>query len=206
MARPVNISDQRIIDTARELFLERGLAATEMKDIAQRVGIGRSSLYRHFESKESLAFSIAAEILTGLSEAETEPLPETADGAAALLLILERYVERLIQRREQIRFLDEFDQLFSDAYPAGKAAADYIAFIKGGRHDAVEEALVRGAEDGSLSPERSPGFTALFLLNTLLGLAQRVLPRAAHYQEEQGYSLEFLRQCPRVLVQGISAK
>lgn len=206
MARPVNISDQRIIDTARELFLERGLAATEMKDIAQRVGIGRSSLYRHFESKESLAFSIAAGILTELDKAEAEPLPETADGASALLFILERYVERLIGRIEQVRFLDEFDQLFSDAYPAGKAANDYIAFIKELKHSSVEEALARGAADGSLLPIQSTDFTARFLQNTLLGLAQRVLPRAAHYQEEQGYSLEFLRQCPRVLVQGISAK
>lgn len=206
MARPVNISDQRIIDTARELFLERGLAGTEMKDIAQRVGIGRSSLYRHFESKESLAFSIAAEILTGLSEAEEEPLPETANGAEALLLTLERYVERLIGRIEQVRFLDEFDQFFSDAYPAGKAANDYIAFIKGLKHSEMEEALARGVEDGSLCPVQSTDFTARFLQNTLLGVAQRVLPRMAHYQEEHGYSLEFLRQCPRVLVQGISAK
>ena len=50
MARPVDISDEAIIDVAQVLFLEKGIAATEMKDIAQRAKIGRSSLYRHFES------------------------------------------------------------------------------------------------------------------------------------------------------------
>ena len=43
MARPVDISDEAIIDVAQVLFLEKGIAATEMKDIAQRAKIGRTT-------------------------------------------------------------------------------------------------------------------------------------------------------------------
>lgn len=40
----------------RSWFLSEGLAATEMKEIAHRSSISRSTLYRMFESRETLAF------------------------------------------------------------------------------------------------------------------------------------------------------
>ena len=91
MARPVDISDEAIIDVAQVLFLEKGIAATEMKDIAQRAKIGRSSLYRHFESKESIAFGIAGRILTDLTAVLEQPVTETETGAQELREVLERY-------------------------------------------------------------------------------------------------------------------
>lgn len=207
MARSVDISDEEVIRIARELFLEKGIAATEMKDIAQKANIGRSSLYRHFESKESLAFYTAAQILTEFNQALEGPAPNADTGARELLYILERYVQALIENPAWVRFLDEFDQLFSDAYPASKAAEDYIAFNKQlSNHHHVEAALARGVRDGSLRLACPHRFAAQFLLNTLLGLAQRVVPRAEHFQQEQEYSLEYLTQCPKILVDSFSAK
>lgn len=206
MARPVDISDEAIIDIAQELFLEKGIAATEMKDIAQRAGIGRSSLYRHFESKESLAFGIAARILTQITAVLETPGPETETGAQALREILQRYVQTLIENPAWVRFLDEFDQFFSDVYPESKAAVDYISFnrqLSNGRLDAV---LEKGARDGSLRLHGSSRFMGRFLLNTLLALAQRILPRAEHYEQEHGYSLEYLTLLPQVLTDGLSGK
>ncbi|MEE8580920.1 MAG: TetR/AcrR family transcriptional regulator [Myxococcota bacterium] len=44
----------RILDAAEELFAERGLAGTAVRDIAARVGLTPASLYNHFESKQVL--------------------------------------------------------------------------------------------------------------------------------------------------------
>lgn len=52
----------RIADAAARLASERGIAATTVDDIAAAAGIGRATLFRHFDSKE-LA------IATGLSGA-----------------------------------------------------------------------------------------------------------------------------------------
>ncbi|WP_418667891.1 TetR/AcrR family transcriptional regulator [Allofournierella sp.] len=206
MARPVDISDEAIIDIAQELFFEQGIAATEMKDIAQRAGIGRSSLYRHFESKESIAFSIAARILTQLTAVLETPGPQAETGAQALLEILKRYVQKLVENPAWVRFLDEFDQFFSDVYPESKAALDYISFNRQLSNGMVDAALERGAQDGSLHLHGSSKFMGRFLLNTLLALAQRILPRAQHYDQEQGYSLEYLTLLPQVLADGLSGK
>lgn len=206
MARPIDIKDEEIIEIAQELFLKKGIAATEMKDIAQRAGIGRSSLYRHFESKESIAFNVAVHILTEIETVLEEPEPRTETGAQALLQVLNRYMNKLIEHPKWVRFLDEFDQFFSDVYPKSKAAEEYISFNRRLSSGMVDVALKRGEQDGSLKLHGSIRFTGLFLLNTLLAMAQRIIPRAEHYQQEHGYSQEYLSLLPQILVNGISAK
>src|SRR5581483_11692925 len=44
----------QIIEAAREVFLEQGLIATRIKDIAERAGITEPFFYRFFSSKEHL--------------------------------------------------------------------------------------------------------------------------------------------------------
>ncbi|MEZ5136913.1 MAG: helix-turn-helix domain-containing protein [Acidimicrobiales bacterium] len=43
-----------ILDAAADLFAERGVVGTEMADIAEAVGIARSSLYRYFPDKDHI--------------------------------------------------------------------------------------------------------------------------------------------------------
>ena len=45
---------QRLRDAVRELILERGFDQATLRDIAQRAGMGASSIYRHVGSKEEL--------------------------------------------------------------------------------------------------------------------------------------------------------
>ena len=46
-----------ILKAARELFAERGFDRATLRTIAERAGIGASSIYRHFQSKEELLIS-----------------------------------------------------------------------------------------------------------------------------------------------------
>ncbi len=47
-------SRQRIVATARGLFVERGYASVSMQQIADATGLRKASLYHHFKSKETL--------------------------------------------------------------------------------------------------------------------------------------------------------
>lgn len=51
-------TSEAILEAARDLFFERGLAGTSMRDIAHRVGIVQSSLYNHFPTKEALVRAV----------------------------------------------------------------------------------------------------------------------------------------------------
>lgn len=45
---------QRIVDAARELHAEHGIAATRWDEIAARAGVGVGTVYRHFRSLDEL--------------------------------------------------------------------------------------------------------------------------------------------------------
>lgn len=49
---------ERILNAAIDLFAENGFGNVSVRDIAQRVGIRASSLYKHYESKEDILNSI----------------------------------------------------------------------------------------------------------------------------------------------------
>lgn len=47
-------TNQRILDSARSLYIEYGLRRTTMEDVAKRAGMGRATLYRRFSEKDQL--------------------------------------------------------------------------------------------------------------------------------------------------------
>ena len=50
--------------TALRLFVEKGIAETTIRDIASNAGIAEGTMYRHFVSKEELAWTLFEENLT----------------------------------------------------------------------------------------------------------------------------------------------
>lgn len=53
MARPVTITQEAILEAAREVFLERGIRATTA-EIAQRAGVSEGSVFNRFKTKQEL--------------------------------------------------------------------------------------------------------------------------------------------------------
>jgi AcrR family transcriptional regulator len=50
--------EQEILQAARDVFAERGFEKTSIDDIAERVGIGKGTVYLHFASKEELLIAL----------------------------------------------------------------------------------------------------------------------------------------------------
>jgi AcrR family transcriptional regulator len=73
--------ERTILDAALELFLEKGMDATSIEQIAKRAGVAKLTLYRRWSSKEELLARAIEEMRSGLpdldllADAET-PLPE----------------------------------------------------------------------------------------------------------------------------------
>ena len=58
MKTETNTKKQFILNTAADLFKEKGYSASSMRDLAARVGIEPSSIYSHIRSKEDLLSEI----------------------------------------------------------------------------------------------------------------------------------------------------
>ena len=60
------ITRQRIIDAAREVFLSRGVSRTSMEQIAAQAGVTRGAIYWHFSNKTELFSALREQVLLPL--------------------------------------------------------------------------------------------------------------------------------------------
>jgi AcrR family transcriptional regulator len=72
LSNKAQASREAILVAALELFLQHGVATTRVEDIATRAGVGKGSVYLHFQTKEELFGVVVAEgISARLQQAET---------------------------------------------------------------------------------------------------------------------------------------
>jgi AcrR family transcriptional regulator len=60
------MTGQRILDTALELLLEQGIRKTSMDEVAERVGVTRMTVYRHFRDKKDLVRAVFLRLAEGI--------------------------------------------------------------------------------------------------------------------------------------------
>lgn len=63
---PVN--QKRIVEVAKELFMEKGIESTKMDEVAKQAGMSKSTLYVYFKSKEEIVDYISLEAMKYLLE------------------------------------------------------------------------------------------------------------------------------------------
>src|SRR5471030_1474819 len=79
---------QRIIEAARELFLERGFDRVSVADIAERAEVGRTTFFRHFGDKQEVVFAKEQELfdtITATGQADGTPTTRSATEAVEQL-------------------------------------------------------------------------------------------------------------------------
>ncbi|WP_375002998.1 TetR/AcrR family transcriptional regulator [Aeromicrobium sp. CTD01-1L150] len=67
MARPRSTSADAIIDTAAQLFLDRGFHKTSIEDVAEAAGISKPTVYTYVKSKQWLLDQIILRVINDLS-------------------------------------------------------------------------------------------------------------------------------------------
>jgi AcrR family transcriptional regulator len=158
---------EAILEAARQLLAEKGLAA-EIREIAERAGVGVGSLYRHFGSREGLVRAVmqaaAEDLVQRVRVAATERDPkgairETIHAGAALF---ERFgvLTEVILRGQTNEFPDPKTEAFPDPI------------------DLAASVLQRGVEDGSFRsdldvPVAIAALGSIFESGMLLALASR---------------------------------
>lgn len=77
MTQPASASRpqrDKILDVAQDLFAQRGYAGIGLAEVAEGVGLSKSSLFHHFPSKAQLYTTVMARILTNLDDEVTKAL------------------------------------------------------------------------------------------------------------------------------------
>jgi AcrR family transcriptional regulator len=93
-----------IIDAARELFVEKGVEAVTMREIAKRIGYSATSIYLHFADKEAVLKAICDTDFLTLAQAQTHIL-QMADPVERMLALGKGYAEFAISHPNHYRLM-----------------------------------------------------------------------------------------------------
>ncbi|MBR4458491.1 MAG: TetR/AcrR family transcriptional regulator [Clostridia bacterium] len=179
---------EALIAAARELFLENGIRAVEIKTIAEKAGLHRSTLYRHAMDKNQLAFYVVEQEMRELVALDLERLNALPSrGYDRLEAFCHLLLDDFESRPNLLRLLNEFDAIYTDDYPDIPEANDYVITMQRLHHSTVQLVL-EGLADHSLTNIPDVSAFSNMLNNTILGLSLRFFPREKHYAEEQNAS------------------
>ena len=81
-------SREEIVDAARRVLLQKGIAATTLDAVAREVGLTKAALYYYYPSKDALFFEIIFEILEAHAQAVHDAVESASNGAEALRAIV----------------------------------------------------------------------------------------------------------------------
>ena len=161
----------RIVEQARELFLDHGYSKVSASEIAEALGISKKTLYREFESKEDI---LRAVILPKLKEAtkrledaindRSQPFPERLKGVLAVISTQQQRVSHVLMRdvcvhapeiwqeiqvQKQAR-LKKFEKMLEEGVRLGYFRSDIPQEIIVRMHTAAVESLMTPQSLGEL--------------------------------------------------------
>jgi AcrR family transcriptional regulator len=163
-----------VLNAAVRLFNEHGYDATSMFDIAESLGITKSSVYHHINGKEHLLQMAVDRALDGLFEAAEDV--KSLGGSA---------FERLAQlTRRSVLVLDErFEFVTLLLRIRGNTAVEQHALARRRVFDGIVTDLVKQAQaEGSVRPDVDPATAARLLFGMVNSLTEWYRPRRGSAQ------------------------
>jgi len=106
-------TSERLVAAAFDLFAERGYDDTTVDDIAARAGVGRTTFFRHYGSKEAVIFPAHDDLLAritarlGLAAASSRDLAVVE----AARIVLRHYVAEGDRARQRYRLISQVPAL-----------------------------------------------------------------------------------------------
>ena len=146
-------SRDKILDVAEDLFARRGFAGVGMREVADRVGLGKSSLFHHFRGKTQLYFEVLARVLDRIRvrlepalRPDVGPLERLDRGLGALIDAL---AEHPATARLLLRALFEDDEFPAEPGPEAERAErileDTLESIRRVLREGMEQGVLRRA-------------------------------------------------------------
>lgn len=183
--------EQRIIDIALDVFVERGYEGTNIPAIADAAGYNKRTIYLYFQNKREIFLAVALQCMQLLKESlETaaELVAEDRAGlkefAWAFFCFAEDYPEYmdLIMIYESRYFVyHEADkpQDYGQRHVACQAVSDQIA-------DMAEAAIEKAMNNGTFITDLKPRQLMLLLWGQIFGVIQILRIREKHFEDAFG--------------------
>ena len=153
---------EELLSIAAELFAERGLRATTVRDIADAAGILSGSLYHHFASKEAIVDEILRGFLDALFGEYRRIVGSWLGPRATLEALVRASFEAIHRDRNEVAiYQDELKHL------RGNPRFDYLRERNTEFREMWTDVLRRGMESGDFRGDLDVRLTYRFLRDTV---------------------------------------
>jgi AcrR family transcriptional regulator len=138
---------QRILDVARELFVEQGYEAVSMRKIAERIEYSPTAIYLHFQDKEALLEELCGNDFRALAR-EFIVFAQIRDPLERLRASGMAYVDFALSHPQHYRLMfmtptPQHAHSAENLASRGKIDEDAYAFLRATMAQAIEEKRVR---------------------------------------------------------------
>ncbi|MFI6102835.1 TetR/AcrR family transcriptional regulator [Streptomyces sp. NPDC051310] len=176
MARTKEFDPDAALQSALELFWERGYEATSMADLVDRLGIGRASIYATFGSKHELYLKAMDRYAETREPDLVVQLSQPGPALPAVRAVVRRFAAEASSDEERLVGCF-FTNTAAELAPHDRAATRRVEISWEHIETALHSALVRAQAQGELPADRAPRALARTLLVLLQGI--RIVGKAS---------------------------
>jgi TetR/AcrR family transcriptional regulator len=168
MGKPTEIRRTEIILAALDVAAERGLVATTTQAIASRVGIGQSTVFRHYNSRDEI-FAGAIDWIGSQLMVSLEPYFSSSEPADVRLRgMIHKQLEFVSNNKGLPRIL------FSDSLHIGQPLLKQnVQRVMRNYSSRVIQLIQEGIETGRFDKTLNPEETVRYLMMLIQGLLMR---------------------------------
>lgn len=181
MIYQVDETREKILREAEKLFRERGFFETQMKDIAEKTGMSRNTVYRYYRDKSDLAMTIIENRLDCQYEKLQSRFDEifTSRNLSGLDK-LEKLIRTIWIEGEDVmdgKLMAEFDAFYSGSRLTDEMKKKFILFESDEYISSITKIIDEGKEDGSIRKDIDSHLAFVTILNGVRALSQRIILR-----------------------------
>ena len=149
--------DDRLLEAATAVFLERGYHAASLTEIARRAGVGTPAIYRRWPAKSALAIDVVAR------SAAPAPIPDTGSVRADLVTFVKQRLGFFRSRIMHRVMLPVIVESTADEQLAAQIRSTFLGY-----REALHNRLVKATRSGQLRPGVDPARLVDNLMGTIL--------------------------------------
>ncbi|MDT4902723.1 MAG: hypothetical protein QOH52_739 [Pseudonocardiales bacterium] len=167
---------ESVLATSVAVFNERGFDGTSIDDLGRRLGISKSAIYHHVESKDALLGLALDRALVGLEDVAASVRKLDGPAVERLEILLRASVRVLVDRLPYVTLLLRV---------RGNSEVERQALTRRRRIDRLGADLVKQAvAAGDLRPDVDPAVTARLLFGMVNSLTEWLRPSTTHDADE----------------------
>ena len=202
---PKSVHRGTIASAASVLFMEKGIAATSMDDIARAAGYSKATLYVYFENKEEIVGLLVLESMKKLDDYLCSALQQQETTRAKY----DSICQGLVQYQEEFPFyfqmaLDKININFEKQEYLPEEKETYL--IGEEINQKLKDFFISGIEKGDFRQDLKPMPTIFSFWGMLSGLIQLTVNKEEYIKSSMGLAKnEFLEYGFRMLYRAIAA-